>query len=48
LQTAVENIRKPKEFDRQIAREKIWDAFEPSNKRDSAITLTKNIAAGTA
>lgn len=54
VNAAIENIRKPKEFDRRIALEKIWDAFErlktfynPSNKKASALTLVKNIAAGT-
>lgn len=52
---AIEKIRKPKEEDRQIALEKIWDAFEriktfydPNNKKASATTLVTNIAAGTA
>ncbi|MBA2938216.1 hypothetical protein HZF08_07845 [Paenibacillus sp. CGMCC 1.16610] len=52
---AIENIRKPKEIDRQIALEKIWDAFEriktfydPNNKKASAQTLVLNISAGTA
>lgn len=51
---AIENIRKPKDIDRQIALEKIWDAFErlktfydPNNKKASATTLVTNIAAGT-
>ncbi|CAM5779120.1 AbiJ-NTD4 domain-containing protein [Brevibacillus borstelensis] len=54
VNVAIENIRKPKEFDRQIALEKIWDAFErlktfydPTNKKASATTLVTNIAAGT-
>ncbi|PJN56133.1 hypothetical protein PAEVO_28560 [Paenibacillus sp. GM2FR] len=54
VNAAVDNIRKPMEFDRRIALEKIWDAFErlktfynPSNKKASVLTLTKNIAAGT-
>ncbi|PWK07036.1 AbiJ-NTD4 domain-containing protein [Tumebacillus permanentifrigoris] len=54
VNAAIENIRKPKEFDRQIALEKLWDAFEriktfynPSNKKASATTLVTNIAAGT-
>ncbi|MGG0887939.1 AbiJ-NTD4 domain-containing protein [Brevibacillus parabrevis] len=51
---AIEHIRKPKEIDRQIALEKIWDAFEriktfydPNNKKTSAQTLVSKIAAGT-
>lgn len=55
VHAAIENIRKPKDFDRQIALEKIWDAFErlktfydPANKRASATTLVTNIATGTA
>jgi AbiJ N-terminal domain 4 len=55
VNTAIENIRKPKEFNRQIALEKVWDAFErlktfyePSNKKASAATLVTKIAAGTA
>lgn len=54
VNAAIENIRKPKEFDRQIALEKIWDAFErlktfydPGNIKASATTLVTNIAAGT-
>lgn len=54
VNAAVENIRKPKEFDRQIALEKIWDAFEriktfynPSNKKASATTLVTNVAGNT-
>ncbi|MGY5345905.1 AbiJ-NTD4 domain-containing protein [Paenibacillus glucanolyticus] len=51
---AIENIRKPKEIDRQIAIEKLWDAFEriktfyDPNKKASARTLVLNIAEGTA
>jgi hypothetical protein len=51
---AIENIRKPKEIDRQNALEKIWDAFEriktfyDPNKKGSVKTLVSNIAAGTA
>ncbi len=52
---AIENIRKPKEIDRQTAIEKIWDALEriktfydSNNKKASAQTLVSNIAAGTA
>lgn len=51
---AIENIRKPKEIDRQNAIEKIWDAFErlktfydSNNKRFSAQTLVTNVAAET-
>ncbi|ARD47551.1 AbiJ-NTD4 domain-containing protein [Sporosarcina sp. P33] len=55
LNLAIENIRKPQEINRQIALEKIWDAFEriktfydPNDKKSSAQTLVTNIAAGTA
>lgn len=55
LNVAIENIRKPKDNDREFALEKIWDAFErlktfyqPGNKKVSAQTLVTNIAAGTA
>nr|BDD45023.1 hypothetical protein 13 [Bacillaceae bacterium] len=56
VNAAVENIRKPKDFDRQVALEKIWDAFEriktfydpnPNKKKQSAQTLVTNVAAGT-
>ncbi|MGI2851616.1 AbiJ-NTD4 domain-containing protein [Bacillus cytotoxicus] len=56
VNSAIDNIRKPKEFDRQIALEKIWDAFEriktfyddnPKKKRNSAQKLISNIAEGT-
>lgn len=56
LNSAIDNIRKPKEFDRQIALEKIWDAFEriktfyddnPKKKKVSAQKLISNIAEGT-
>ncbi|MED4225637.1 hypothetical protein [Neobacillus cucumis] len=53
LNLAIEYIRKPKEFDRQIALEKIWDAFEriktfyDKNKKTSAQTLVTKISEGT-
>ncbi|WP_099157560.1 AbiJ-NTD4 domain-containing protein [Virgibacillus ndiopensis] len=56
LNSAIDNIRKPKEFERQIALEKIWDAFEriktfyddnPKKKKVSAQKLISNIAEGT-
>ncbi|QWG56868.1 hypothetical protein EXW50_16290 [Bacillus mycoides] len=54
VNSAIENIRKPKEFDRQIALEKIWDAFEriktfydPNNKKTSSQKLVTKIAEGT-
>jgi hypothetical protein len=54
INLAIDNIRKPKETNRTIALEKIWDAFErmktvylPTNKKQSAITLVKNVAGQT-
>ncbi|MDL0420685.1 hypothetical protein QPM05_11300 [Caldibacillus thermoamylovorans] len=56
VNSSIDNIRKPNEFDRQIALEKIWDAFEriktfyydnPKKKKDSAQKLITNIAEGT-
>lgn len=56
INSAIDNIRKPKEFNRQIALEKIWDAFEriktfynnnPKKKKDSAQKLIRDISEGT-
>lgn len=56
VNSAIGNIRKPKEFDRKIALEKVWDAFEriktfydnnPKKKKVSAQKLISNIAEGT-
>ncbi|MGG1443498.1 hypothetical protein ABE354_15915 [Brevibacillus laterosporus] len=53
VNSAVEKIRKPRESDRQIALEKLWDAFERvktfyhKNKKTSVETLIAKIAEGT-
>ncbi|MFE4522010.1 AbiJ-NTD4 domain-containing protein [Cytobacillus firmus] len=54
INLAIDNIRKPKEANRIIALEKVWDAFErmktvylPANKKQSAITLITNVAGQT-
>lgn len=54
VEQAVRNIRSPKEENRAHALEKIWDAFErlktfydPDNKKQSAVTLVKNVAGET-